>query len=172
MVDRSKLSADPRNKAIEHYIESYGAVISRLCFALCKNTHDADDVYQETWMKIIRSIDTYDASRPFDIWASKICVNCFLDMCRKDKNEAHFESEEHMERLVNSGRISSEDTEDYHKLYEAIGKLKPEERAAISLFYFDDYDGKQAAQMMGKTYSHFRIILMRARNKLRKELER
>lgn len=171
MVDRKNLSADQRNKAIEHYIESYGNVISRLCFSLCKNTHDADDVYQETWIKIIRSLETYDATRPFDIWASKICVNCFLDMCRKKPKEAYFESDEHMERLVNSGRISTEDTEDYSKLYKAIGKLKPEERAAITLFYFDDYDGKQAAQILGKTHTHFRIILMRARNKLRKELE-
>jgi DNA-directed RNA polymerase specialized sigma24 family protein len=49
--------------------------------------------------------------------------------------------------------------------------LTAEERAAISLFYFDDYDGRTAAEMLGKTYSHFRIILYRARNKLKGALQ-
>lgn len=163
---------DSTQKVIESYIETYGALISKLCFSLCKNTYDADDVYQETWIKIIKSIDTYDTSRPFDIWASKVCVNCFLDMCRKNKSETHFESEEHMERLINSQRVDRAEQGDYSKLYNAFGCLTLQERVAISLFYFDDYDGKQAAQIMGKAYAHFRIILMRARNKLRKELEK
>ena len=165
-------AADESGTTVERYIENYGPFISKLCFSLCKNVHDAEDIYQETWIKIIRSLDTYDTSRPFDIWASKICVNCFLDMCRRNKSEAHFESEDHMERLINSGRIDQSEAEDYSKLYEAISRLTPQERVAISLFYFDDYDGKQAAQIMGKTHAHFRIIIMRARNKLRKELEK
>ncbi len=172
MASEKKTDVCLRNSAVERYIESYGMMLSRLCFSLCKNYHDADDLYQETWIKIIRALDTYDTLRPFDIWASKICVNCFLDMCRKKPKEAYFECEEHMERLVNSNRINPTEEQDYSRLYEAIGRLSSDERVAVTLFYFDDYDGKQAAQIMGKTYTHFRIILMRARNKLRKELER
>ena len=160
--------------ALETYVEQYGGRLSRLCYSLCKNTHDAQDLYQETWLRAIRAYDTYDEDRPFDVWLHRICINCYRDMYRRAR--AHgtvaFETTEHMEQFFSSlPDPDTTDRADYAALYCAMETLTAEERAAISLFYFDDYDGRTAAEMLGKTYSHFRIILHRARNKLKGALQ-
>ncbi len=166
-VDRQLHTALPEAYVIEH-----GKRLSRLCFSLCKNTHDAEDLYQETWLRAARAYDSYDPSRPFDIWVNRICINCFRDMCRQKKSTVAFESTEHMDRFFASIPDADDETRaDYAELYNAMATLNTEERAAVSLFYFDEYDGRSAAKMLGKSYAHFRVILHRAKNKLKGELE-
>ena len=157
---------------LEAHIATHGKRLSRLCFSLCKNKHDAEDLYQETWLHAIRAYASYDPSRPFDVWINRICINCFRDMYRAKKHTVSFDTTEHMEEFF--AALPDPDTElraDYAALYNAMALLSAEERAAISLFYFDDYDGRTAAQMLGKSYTHFRVILPRAKNKLKGELE-
>lgn len=156
---------------LEQYIAAYGYRLSRLCFSLCKNTHDAEDLYQETWLRAIRAYHRYDPSRPFDVWINRICINCYRDLCRKKRPTVDFDTTEHMEQFFNALPDDDEQRADYAALYAAMRSLSADEQAAVSLYYFDEFDGKTAAAMLGKSYAHFRLILHRARNKLKGELE-
>ena len=157
---------------LEQHVAAYGPRLSRLCFSLCKNTQDAQDLYQETWLRVIRAYDRYDPSRPFAVWINRICINCYRDMCRRRRDTIAFDSTEHMDAFFASlPDTDSDQRAEYAALYNAMRTLSADEQAAISLFYFDEYDGKTAAQMLGKRYSHFRLILHRAKNKLKGELE-
>lgn len=167
-----KVPSDQALSALEQHVAAHGRSLSRLCFSLCKNTHDAQDLYQETWLRAIRAYDRYDPGRPFDAWINRICINCYRDQCRKRKNAVDFDTTEHMERFFASLPDAVGQQADYSALYAAMRSLSADEQAAISLFYFDEYDGKSAAYMLGKSYGHFRLILHRARNKLKGELER
>lgn len=168
-----KLSSELHMTQLEAHIATHGKRLARLCFSLCKNKHDAEDLYQETWLHVVRAYTSYDPSRPFDVWLNRICINCFRDMCRRRRNTVTFDTTEHMDEFFASlpDPDDGELRADYAALYNAMAILNTEERAAISLFYFDDYDGKTAAQMLGKSYTHFRVILHRAKNKLKGELE-
>ncbi|MBQ7338466.1 MAG: sigma-70 family RNA polymerase sigma factor [Clostridia bacterium] len=158
--------------ALEQHVTVYGPRLSRLCFSLCKNAHDAEDLYQETWLRVVRAYDRYDPSRPFAVWINRICINCYRDLCRRRRDTLAFDSTEHMDEFFASlPDADSEQRADYAALYNAMQRLSADEQAAVSLFYFDEYDGKAAAQMLGKSYSHFRLILHRAKNKLKGELE-
>ncbi|HPE95075.1 MAG TPA: sigma-70 family RNA polymerase sigma factor [Bacillota bacterium] len=156
------------NRHIESYIVQYGARLSRLCFSLCKNYHDAEDLYQETWLKVSRKIMYYDSSKPFDRWLFSVCVNCFRDSLRRRTPLCEFDSTDHMERFFESlPDLSTEEKQDYSVLYAAMATLTADERTAVSLFYFDDYDGKAAASIMGVSSVNFRVMLARARKKLK-----
>ena len=158
---------------IKQYIDEYGKWLSNLCYVLCKNKCDAEDVYQETWVKIISNFYRFDKKRDFRPWATKICVNCFKDLCRKRKRSADFSSDEEKQRFLASiPSITEEDKQDYSKLYEALERLNTNERIAISLFYFHDISGETAAKIMGKSYGSFRLLISRTLKKLRKELEK
>jgi hypothetical protein len=51
---------------LDKHILQYQNDLSRLCISLCRNITDADDLYQDTWMKVVRFSDKYDETKPFD----------------------------------------------------------------------------------------------------------
>ncbi|MBE6676126.1 MAG: sigma-70 family RNA polymerase sigma factor, partial [Ruminococcaceae bacterium] len=68
---------------IDQYIKQYGKRLYGLCVTLCTNTFDADDLYQETWLKVVKSIDQYDPSKDFEPWLTRICVNTYRNVVRR-----------------------------------------------------------------------------------------
>ena len=61
------------------YVQQYSADLSRLCMSLCGNKTEAEDLFQETWLKAMRYYDKYEKSKPFDKWlysTGKI-ITCF-----------------------------------------------------------------------------------------------
>ena len=70
---------------INEYISLYGKRLYGLCVKLCGNTVDADDLYQETWLKAYQKLLQYDTARSFEGWITGICVNTYRDLLRKQK---------------------------------------------------------------------------------------
>lgn len=50
-------------RLIDHYIQQYGRRLYGLCRSLCSNSFDADDLYQETWLRVVKHISKYDPDR-------------------------------------------------------------------------------------------------------------
>ena len=57
---------------IDQYIQRYGRRLYGLCRVLCPHPFDADDLYQETWLKVVRNISKYDPERDFEPWLTRI----------------------------------------------------------------------------------------------------
>ena len=68
---------------LDPYIQQYGRRLYGLCRTLCPNPFDADDLYQETWLKAFRHFSQYDPARPFEPWLTQICVNTYLSVLRR-----------------------------------------------------------------------------------------
>lgn len=62
---------------IDQYIQQYGRRLYGLCRSLCSSPYDADDLYQETWLRVVKHISQYDPSREFEPWLTRICVNTY-----------------------------------------------------------------------------------------------
>ncbi|MDR0286301.1 MAG: hypothetical protein LBI03_01115, partial [Clostridiales bacterium] len=89
---------------IEAYILAHGKNLTRLCLQLCKNTDNADDLYQNTWYNAIRYFNTWDSDRPFNKWLYSICFNAYKHMCKKfnDKNLQQFSDNDAKENFINN----------------------------------------------------------------------
>ena len=109
----------------DSYIEQYGGELSRLALSLCHNFHDADDLYQDTWVKAMRFYNRYNPDKPFDKWLFTICVNTFKDRMRAHGNsrQAYFKSSEEKERFLESISGETEPDDDKLDLMTAIGTL-------------------------------------------------
>ena len=68
---------------IDQYIHQYGKRLYGLCLTLCASTMEADDLYQDTWLQVVKYISRYDASRDFEPWLTKICVNLYRNALRR-----------------------------------------------------------------------------------------
>jgi RNA polymerase sigma-70 factor (ECF subfamily) len=164
-----------KKEIFEQYVSDFGNKLSRLCFSLCRNEHDASDLYQETWLKAYNSYDKTDVHN-FEKWLYAICVNLFKDAYRKKlrgPQEIIFDSNEHKDAFMSS--VSAEDEycePDYSKLYDAIDKLPEKLRVCISLKYFSNLSCAEMSAILEISVSAVTTRLSRAIKALAKEMNK
>ena len=103
---------------INEYISLYGKRLYGLCVKLCGNTVDADDLYQETWLKAYQKILQYDTVRSFEGWITGICVNPYRDLLRKQKRSPvynQFSSTEEKDLLLEN--VAADAKDDFSDLF-------------------------------------------------------
>ena len=155
---------------IDQYIQQYGRRLYGLCRSLCANPFDADDLYQETWLRVVKHISQYDSSRAFEPWLTRICVNTYRSTLRRLAKSPllDFSSGEEKERLLAS--IPAPEETDYAPLYEAVDKLPEKLRLAVILFYFQGEDLASAAKTLNIPVGTAKSRLNKARKLLKEAL--
>ena len=157
---------------LDSYIQTYGKRLFGLCITLCGNPQNAEDLYQETWLRVLETFHRYHADRPFEPWLTRICVNLYRDQLRHQKTEpARKEFADGDENSAFLEQIPEKKPPDYAALHEAIDKLPLKLRTAVILFYFHELDLKQAAAALRIPQGTLKSRLHNARILLRKELE-
>lgn len=133
---------------IDQFIRQYGKRLYGLCLFLCADSFEADDLYQDTWLKVVKNFSQYDSSKEFEPWLTKICVNTYRNTLRRLARSPllNFTSNEEKDRFWQS--IPGPENKDYTCLYEAINNLPEKFRITVILFYFQDMDiGSTAASL-------------------------
>ena len=155
---------------IDHYIQQYGRRLYGLCRSLCADPFDADDLYQETWLRVVSHISKYDPSREFEPWLTCICVNTYRSILRRLAKSPllDFSSGEEKDRLLSS--IPAPEKTDYAPLYEAMDKLPEKLRLTVILFYFRGEDLASTAQILDIPVGTVKSRLNKARKKLKEVL--
>ena len=157
---------------MDQYIRKYGKRLYGLCMTLCADKHEADDLYQDTWVKVLKRFDTYDPSRDFEPWLTRLCVNTYRDRLRRLSRSPflNFSSNETKEAFLLTATAPEKD--DYSDLYAAIDQLPEKLRLTIILFYFQDMDIEKTAQTLGIPTGTVKSRLHKARIQLKEVLSR
>ena len=155
---------------IDQYIHQYGKRLYGLCLTLCANTLEADDLYQDTWLQVVKNFSRYDASRNFEPWLTKICVNLYRNALRRLSKRPllHVRRNEEKEYFLCSAHAPEK--VDYRALYEAIDRLPEKYRLVVILYYFDDRDIAATAQILGIPGGTVKSRLDKARKLLKEAL--
>ena len=156
---------------INQYIAQYGTRLYGLCLTLCANTYDAEDLYQETCLNVLRKIEKYDAARPFEAWLTGICVNAYRDVFRRRKRcpiEGAFASGEEKERAMES--VPEERAPDYSYVREAVDRLPEKLRTTVILYYFHGFSEKETAMALHIPPGTVKSRLHKAKRVLKEEL--
>ena len=156
---------------IDQYIKQYGKRLYGLCVTLCTNTFDADDLYQETWLKVVKSIDQYDTTKAFEPWLTRICVNTYRNVIKRRSiiSVVEFQTNEDKDAFMQS--IPDSEEKDYTPLYEAINRLPDKLRLTIILFYFRDMDIASTATVLKVPLGTVKSRLNKARKQLKELLK-
>lgn len=159
---------------IDQYILQYGKRLYGLCLVLCTSTFDADDLYQETWLKVVKNISSYNTEKEFEPWLTKICVNTYRNSLRRIARSPifnHFSSNEEKDAVFDSVAIKQmEEGVDYTPLYKAIDKLPDKLRMTVILFYFREMDIASTAQVLGIPAGTVKSRLNKSRRLLKEAL--
>ncbi len=161
------------NTDIEKFISLYSRDLTKLCLNLCGNVHDAEDLFQDTWIKVYRYIDKYDSSKPFDKWLFSICVNTYKNNLKLsfNKRRVFFESEEESQLFFSSIPDESCYTKvDYAELHKVIGALPKKQKLVIVLKFFRDLSVSEVAQILRIPEGTVKSRLHQAKKTIRRRL--
>lgn len=156
---------------IDHYIRQYGKRLYGLCITLCANSFDADDLYQDTWLKVVKSISQYDPTQEFEPWLTKICVNTYRNTLRRIIKSPIFNgfTSDEEKTAVLEGTIEPE-SPDYSYLHDAIDRLPEKLRLTVVLFYFREMDLNETAKVLNVPVGTVKSRLNKARKLLKEVL--
>ena len=181
LVERARKGSE---KAYRELLGRYQRPVFSLVYRMVRDREQAEDLAQETFVRVFNNIERYDPTYKFSSWIFKIATNLTIDWMRRkevptvsldgsrfattsDEIEAStitVESrDENPEELLVSKELGSE-------IELAIGKLRPEYRQAIVLRHIEDRPYEEIAQIMALPLGTVKTYIHRGRNELREML--
>ena len=137
--------------------------------SLCRNRTVAEDIVSDAFFKALTLSD--ESIRDLKPWLLTVCRNEFISICRKN---SRFTGEEIPEDLADDCEEVIESIirkEEYRSMYRAIELLPDTQRETVLLFYFSGLPIKTIAEVTGKSETNTKVLLCRARERLRKVME-
>lgn len=154
---------------LEKLYGKYHREVYLYAFSLCKDYHLAQDLTSDTFYKAILSFDGNTSYIKY--WLFRVCKNLFLDHKRNDKEFSHTDKLDYMVALEDTPLDSLIHGEEKRRLYQLIMNLPSSYREVIILFYYSNFTIKEISQATGLTESNAKVLLFRARKKIRIGLE-
>lgn len=142
-------------------VASYQTRLYSYLLARCQNSHDADDVLQETFISAFKYLDSYDAQWKFSTWLFTIARR----ILSKLKTAYHVPIED----IAEQNLIAEDDpfAVDQNNIWKIIKQdLKPSNYDILWFFYMEQATIKEIAQIMNKSESWVKTNLHRSRMKL------
>ena len=154
---------DGDRSAYASLARSYSARIFAVCYGMLGNTHDAEDVGQQTLLRAFGNIGQIRRNERFGAWISRIAKNLCVDFIRKQKRRRDLSTAD-----VVAARESSQE---HPELKKALAELSQEHRLALMLYYFDGRSARGVAEAFEISEGAALTRLSRARKQLRRLLQ-
>ena len=162
--------------AFRTLVEQYSQKVISTCYSFSNSTDDAEDIAQEVFLEVYRSIHLFKSQAELDTWIYRIAVNKSLDFLRKQKRKKRIADLKQLFQLKNTPQSTPdrhlEQKERKEILKNQIRLLPENQRIALVLSQYDKMSNKQIAEIMRTTESAVESLLHRAREKLKKNLQK
>lgn len=170
----AKRAAAGDMNAFEGLVDRHRMAVYRLARSITGNHHDADDAAQETFLRVYRSLGTYDTSRPFKPWLKRIAYNTSLNSVRASKSRTRGMVNGDVPEVVDQSPHQSEKIEakqNFARVDDAVQTLPSELRATLLLRAVEGMSYKDIANAMGVKIGTVMSRLSRARERVLDVLE-
>ena len=151
---------------LSEVVERYQRSIFVAAYAIVRNSDDANDIVQDTFLQYYTKIRQFESEEHIKAWLLRVAINKATDMTRSFWRR--FRSEENPDI---HGAMPAILTERESLLNEAVMQLPLKQRIVIHLHYYEDYSIREIADILGLKESSIKMRLMRGRENLRKALK-
>lgn len=174
--------------AWEDIVHRYQRRIYNICYRFAGSAEDADDLTQEVFIKMYKTLDSYDVERgAFTTWVTTITRNLLVDHFRKGKHDRLTDSLDATPGQEEEGRTLGEQIQDKSRVspdeqvrsreageavHEGLQKLSPELREAVILRDLQDMDYKDIAEVLKVPEGTVKSRINRGRAELARLLSR
>ena len=156
----------------DEVVRDHSARVYRLAYRLTGNQHDAEDLTQEVFVRVFRSLSSYTPGT-FEGWLHRITTNLFLDMVRRRARIRFDALPDDAERLPSKDRGPAQvydDTHFDHDVQAALDAMPPDFRAAVVLCDLEGLSYEEIAATLGVKIGTVRSRIHRGRASLRAAL--
>jgi len=159
-------------RAWRELIRRHSPLVYRIGTRVLGAQSEAEDVSQETFMVAYRSLQTYDATRPFAPWIARIAYNNSLKRLRgnEGRNRAALDSSEDLEMRPAPDANPEADmirTEEKAMVVEALERLAAQDRVLLDLRYREGLSSSEVGDVVGMPVNTVKTRVLRARGYLK-----
>ena len=173
---------------VRSVINAYSDTVYRLAYAMMRNRSDADDIYQEVFLRYIRRKPVFHSPEHARAWMLRVTANCCKSHWKSPWADGRMESLERQDESggvcsvlekqgvaeISEGNGSGSDPAQQvqkcwrrEQLRRGIGELPEEYRLVIHLYYYEELTTEEIARLLHRRSSTVRTQLVRARERLR-----
>lgn len=157
------------NNHISEIVDTYSNMVYKLALARTKNKFDADDVYQEVFMRYMKNYHKLKSNEHTKAWFIRVTVNCSNNIFNSSwfKKTVLFKNslKDNLKDDINFS------TEENKHVYNAVLELPKKYRTVIYLFYYEDMSIKEISKALEIKEGTIKSQLHRGRNLLKEILE-
>lgn len=156
-------SASAQSAALaEHALCTYGQSILRLAYSYLRNQSDAEDILQETLVRLLRSAPEFETQEHEKAWLLHVAANL-------SKNRLRYNRLRRADPLEET--LIAQERPDLAFVWEAVSALPVRWREVLHLYYQEEYSTAEIAQILSRKESTVRSDLRRARIRLKEVLQ-
>lgn len=155
-----------KKELFSRVIDDHKNLVYSILLRMTDDHEEANDLAQEVFVKVYRQLKQFKGKSKLSTWIYKITYFHGLSHLRKQKRWVgeeyymHAESDEDVENDIALDEMKGH-------VSECINQLKPLERTAITLFYFDELSVKDVAEIMNISESYVKVTVHRAKKNLK-----
>jgi RNA polymerase sigma-70 factor, ECF subfamily len=157
--------------AFEHLYQEHGGRMKSIACNLMGNTSDAEDAVQESFLKVYRSIRSFQGHSSLSTWIYRILVNTCLDLKRKQRRQALPELSNKQEDVPHPQGLTAN-----HPLRltleKIVASLDERLRNVFLLFEVEGFKHSEIADMLNISEAASKVALFQAKRELRRRLAR
>ena len=157
-------------------VDRYKNLVFTLCLRLLKNREEAEEVAQDSFVKIYRSLNKYKGEAKFSTWVYRVTYNNSLDFLKAKKRKFQELSVDAYEDFeiedLNNTIDVLEEKERKSAILNCINMLNEDDAFLLTLHYYEDQSVKEIAGIMNLSVANVKVKLYRGRKQLAVILKR
>ncbi len=176
--DDQKLIESIKNgdtKAYTQLVNRYKDLVFTLALRMLKHREEAEEVAQDTFIKVFKSLNKFKGDSKFSTWIYKVTYNTCLDRIKKNKkhlNDVAIDEFTFNKLDTIDNALDNLIKEEKHMLIKkCINKLPEDSSALLTLFYFEELSLDEISKIINIEANTVKVKLFRARKKLAVILE-
>lgn len=144
--------------SFEQVVRKYAQNVSSACLMRLQNYADAEDCFQNTFLKLYRNAPDFKDENHLKAWLLRVAINECKNMIRDNRRHLSLDA---------ALQIPAPSAEDDADLSWALMKLESDYREVIYLYYVERMKVREIADVLGKKQNTVKTLLSRGREKLR-----
>jgi len=162
--------------AYSYIVDHHKNKAFNLALRICGNREEAEEVAQDSFLKAYRSLNTFKLKSSFGTWLFRIVYNTAISQLRiKKKGTLSLEDFPADATDFIGNNPSEEEAEKEYRtalVNFALQKISEDERALISLYYYEELSNEEISDVTGISQSNVKVKLFRARQKMLEIIEK
>ena len=165
-----KRIAEGETELFSHIAEHYAQAVHTLIIRIVGSVEDAEELTQDVFLRVFENLPYFNHKCSFSTWLYRIAYNCAISFTRH-KRQQYLQIDENRLRLVDDVEVEqieaiADNEQKLDALARAIQQLNAEERALVTLFYYEERSVSECAEIVGQSHNNIKVRLHRIRKKL------